>query len=147
MSNIDRLVHFLLVEDDEDHAQLVIRNLSKGRIKNRIDHVFTGEDALDYLKNEGEYADAERPDVVLLDIQLPGIDGHDVLAAIRKDEVLKSLPVVVLTTSDAEIDRAKAYEHHANSYLVKPLNFETFRTLVNDLSLYWGVWNQPPPSN
>ena len=147
MYKTDQLVHFLLVEDDEDHAQLVIRSLSRGRVRNRIDHVLTGEDALDYLRNKGEFSDAERPDVVLLDIQLPGIDGHDVLAEIRNDKALKSLPVVILTTSDAEIDRAKAYEYHANSYLVKPLNFETFRTLVDDLSLYWGVWNQPPPAN
>ena len=135
------------MEDDEDHAQLVIRSLSRGRVGNRIDHVSSGEDALDYLHSRGNYTESERPDVVLLDIKLPGIDGHEVLAEIRNDEKLKTLPVVILTTSDAEMDRAKAYEHNANSYLVKPLDFETFRQLVDDLSLYWGVWNKPPPAS
>src|SRR5690606_31762487 len=98
-----------------------------------------------FLRRQGAHAEAERPDVVLLDLKLPKVDGLEVLAAIRADEELRDLPVVVLTTSDAEADRERAYEHHVNSYLVKPVDFEKFRQMVNDLSLYWGVWNVLPP--
>ncbi len=140
-----RLVNFLLVEDDDDHAHLVSRNLRKSRVVNQIVRVADGADALAFLRREGEYADAARPDVVLLDLKLPKVDGHEVLTAIKSDAELQDIPVVVLTTSDAETDRAKAYHLHANSYLVKPLDFEQFRKMVQELSFYWGVWNRPSP--
>src|SRR5690606_24500907 len=98
---------------------------------------------LDYVRRQGRFADVRRPDVILLDLKLPKVNGHEVLAAIKDDPDLCSIPVVVLTTSSAETDRLKAYRHHANSYLVKPINFSRFRQMVSDLSLYWGVWNQP----
>ncbi|WP_152051966.1 response regulator [Tautonia marina] len=142
---MSRMVKFLLVEDDEDHAELVKRNLRRARVANSVTHVPDGVEALAFLRREGNYPDAERPDVVLLDLKLPKLDGLEVLTAIRADDELRDLPVVILTTSDAEADRERAYEHHVNSYLVKPVDFEKFRQMVNDLSLYWGVWNVLPP--
>jgi CheY-like chemotaxis protein len=139
-----RLVIFLLVEDDDDHAQLVIRSLERDRITNRIEHVRDGVQALDYLFQRAPYANKPRPDVILLDLKLPKVDGHEVLREIKQDPNLKVIPVVILTTSNAEIDRAKAYQEHANSYLVKPLDFGKFRKMADDLRLYWGMWNQPP---
>lgn len=142
-----KLLHFLLVEDDDDHATILIRTLRQNRIANAIDRVAEGADALAYLRREGPYSGKSRPDIVLLDLKLPQMDGHDVLAAIKADPELRSIPVVVLTTSDAELDRARAYELHANSYLVKPVDFERFRQMANELSLYWGVWNEPVPGS
>lgn len=139
-----RMIRFLLVEDDDDHAQLVIRSLARARVGNEVDHVADGESAVNYLKKRGEFADRPRPDVVLLDLKLPRLDGHEVLEKIKEDPNLHSIPVVVMTTSDAEVDRMRAYQHCANSYLVKPIDFDKFRQMVNDLSLYWGVWNTAP---
>ena len=140
-----KLLHFLLVEDDDDHATIMIRTLRQNRIANAVDRVADGMQAMAYLRQEGQYREKPRPDIVLLDLKLPRMDGHEVLAAIKEDERLRSIPVVVLTTSDAESDRARAYDHHANSYLVKPVDFERFRQMANELSLYWGVWNEPVP--
>ena len=139
-------LHFLLVEDDDDHATIMIRTLRQNRIASTIDRVSDGAEALSYLRQEGQYAEKLRPNVVLLDLKLPRMDGHEVLAAIKADPRLRSIPVVVLTTSDAEVDRARAYDLHANSYLVKPVDFERFRQMADELSLYWGVWNEPVPS-
>ena len=140
-----RLVHFLLVEDDDAHAKLISRTLEQNRISNRLDRVVDGEAALEFLEQRGAFADARRPDIVLLDLKLPKLDGHEVLGRIKGNPRLASLPVVVLTTSDAEADRLRAYELHANSYLVKPVDFERLRQMVADLSLYWGLWNRPAP--
>lgn len=137
-----RLLHFLLIEDDDDHATIVIRTLKSNRIANRIDRAVDGEQGLAYLRRQGVYQDACRPDVVLLDLKLPKVDGHEVLAQVKADPELRSIPIVVLTTSAAERDRESAYRLHANSYLVKPVDFEQFRKLVTDLGFYWGVWNK-----
>lgn len=141
-----RLLHFLLVEDDDDHAEIVLRTFRQNHIGNTIERVPDGIEALQYVRHEGRYAGKPRPDVILLDLNLPKMDGHEVLDAIKSDDDLKRIPVVVLTTSDAETDRVKAYEHHANSYVVKPVDFARLRQMVNDLSLYWGLWNQPTPN-
>lgn len=101
-----------------------------------------GEQGLAYLRRQGAYQDACRPDVVLLDLKLPKVDGHEVLAQVKADPELRSIPIVVLTTSAAERDRESAYRLHANSYLVNPVDFEQFRKLVTDLGFYWGVWNK-----
>ncbi len=129
---------------DDTHAHLVTRSLARARVSNEVHRARDGEEALAFLRREGEFADAPRPDVVLLDLQLPKLDGHEVLATIKQDHDLMRIPVVIMTTSDAERDREQAYELHANSYVVKPVDFERFRQLVEELSLYWGVWNEPP---
>ena len=138
-----RLLHFLLVEDDDDHAEIVLRTFRQNHIGNTIERVPDGVEALKYVRRQDGYAGKSRPDVILLDLNLPRMSGHEVLDAIKADDDLKSIPVVVLTTSDADADRAKAYAHHANSYVVKPVDFVRLRQMVNDLSLYWGLWNQP----
>jgi CheY-like chemotaxis protein len=137
-------VTFLCVEDDNIHAHLVIRSLAKSPVANEVFRVANGLEAMAFLRQEGEYASKPRPDVVLLDLKLPQMSGHEVLAAIKEDEDLKLIPVVVMTTSDAEIDRARAYERLANSYVVKPADFEDFQRLVDDLCLYWGACNESP---
>lgn len=141
----DTLMRFLLVEDDDNHAHLVVRSLKRARVRNSIDRVADGEQALRYLRRQGEYTDRPVPSIVLLDLKLPRVDGHEVLKAIKEDKNTADIPVVIMTTSDAETDRARAYEYHANSYLVKPIDFTKFRQMVDELSLYWGVWNVPPP--
>jgi CheY-like chemotaxis protein len=137
----------MLVEDNVDHAELVIRTLEEHRIANRVRHFLDGQSALDYLFQRGEFlsrADNVRPHVILLDLRLPRVDGIDVLKTIKEDENLKTIPVVVLTTSEAEKDVAKAYYNHANSYLVKPVGFDEFKRLMDDLGFYWLSWNMNP---
>lgn len=137
----------MLVEDNVDHAELVIRTLEEHRVANRVQHFLDGQSALDYLFRRGEYADQANvilPHVILLDLRLPRVDGIDVLKTIKEDEELKTIPVVVLTTSEAEKDVARAYFNHANSYLVKPVGFEEFKNLMDDLGFYWLSWNIHP---
>jgi CheY-like chemotaxis protein len=135
------------VEDEPAHAELIIRGIETNGVANRINHVLDGEAALDYLFRRGEYADPEKsptPHLILLDLRLPKVDGLEVLRAIKADEGLRRIPVVVLTTSEAESDVTRAYENHANSYLVKPVDFEKFGKLMGDLGFYWLVWNRHP---
>lgn len=139
-------VRFLLVEDDEGHASLVQLAFAEHHIANSVDWVHTGDDALAYLRGTGRYADRTRPDVVLLDLKLPGMSGYEVLSAIKSDVELCAIPVVVLTTSSDEHDRARAYRAHANSYVVKPIDFREFHRMIRDLERYWSVWNAPPPA-
>ena len=146
MNTTPRLLRFLLVEDDADHAYLVRRSMTQSRISNELEHVHDGLEAIKYLDREAPYADRVRPDLILLDLKLPKVDGHEVLAHIKNSPTLKSIPVVVLTTSDAETDRAKAYADHANSYIVKPLDGAGFRTVIDHLKLYWGAVDAGPPS-
>ena len=137
----------MLVEDNIDHAELVLRTLEDHRIANKVRHFLDGQTALDYLYQRGEFSgstDTERPQVILLDLRLPRVDGMEVLKTIKEDAELKSIPVVVLTTSEAEKDVARAYYNHANSYLVKPVGFEDFRKLMDDLGFYWLGWNTNP---
>ena len=138
-------VEILLVEDDPDHAELIIRGLQNNGVANRIRLISDGEAALGYLFRRGEYADggkSPRPHLVLLDLRLPKIDGLEVLREIKADEELRRIPVVVLTSSEAEGDMVQAYDNHANSYLVKPVEFDGFRRMMRDLGFYWLVWNQ-----
>ncbi len=136
----------MLVEDNVDHAELVIRTLEEHRIANKVRHFLDGQSALDYLFHRGDFAGQPqaRPHVILLDLRLPRVDGIDVLKAIKEDDDLKAIPVVVLTTSEAEKDVARAYYNHANSYLVKPVGFEEFKKLMDDLGFYWLSWNTNP---
>jgi two-component system, response regulator len=140
-------LHILLVEDNEAHAELVIRGMRDQQVANRIHHVQDGEQALDYLFMRGAYADPEknpRPNLILLDLRLPKVDGLEVLTTIKTTPALLRIPVVILTSSDAENDIARSYDHHANSYVVKPLDFKTFTKLMKDLGFYWLGWNAKP---
>lgn len=140
-------LRILLVEDDPAHANLVVTGLERHRIANRIIHVRDGEQALDYLFRRGDYADEEtspRPNLILLDLRLPKIDGLEVLKEVKESEELSPIPVVVLTTSAAERDVSAAYENKANSYLVKPIGFREFSELLNDLGFFWLAWNRQP---
>ena len=140
-------VFVMLIEDNVDHAELVIRTMQEHKIANKVRHFLDGQSALDYLFQRGEYFDYNtnpRPHVILLDLRLPRVDGMDVLRAIKENDDLKTIPVVVLTTSEAEKDVARAYYNHANSYLVKPVGFEEFRKLMDDLGFYWLGWNANP---
>jgi CheY-like chemotaxis protein len=138
----------MLVEDNADHAELVMRTLAEHQVANRIRHFMDGQSALDYLFHHGPYSDiAENPypHVILLDLRLPRIDGLEVLKKIKESDDLKQIPVVVLTTSEADRDVARAYDHHVNSYLVKPVGYEEFSELMEDLGFYWLGWNTNPP--
>ncbi|HET7143015.1 MAG TPA: response regulator, partial [Anaerolineales bacterium] len=123
----------MLVEDNADHAELVIRTLEDHHIANRIKHFSDGQFALDYLFRRDEYAnpqDSPRPHLILLDLRLPRIDGMEVLRQIKEVDELKIIPVIILTTSEAEKDVLLAYHNNVNSYLVKPVGFEEFSKLM-----------------
>ena len=138
----------LLAEDNPDDEELTLRALRKYNISNHIDVVRDGQEALDYLFCRGSHAGRdvqEQPQVVLLDINLPKINGLEVLRRIRADERTRSLPVVILTSSSEDRDRLAAYNSYANSYICKPVDFDQFSAAVRDLGLYWLVLNQPPP--
>jgi CheY-like chemotaxis protein len=137
----------LLVEDDAAHVEILRRNFENCRVPNRLINVTDGQAALDYVNRQGEYSDpatAPRPDVILLDLRLPKVDGMEVLQCIKADPKLCSIPVVILTTSKSEIDMAKAYACHANSYLVKPADFVQFTQLMETFGSYWLAWNHRP---
>ncbi len=137
----------LLVEDNPAHAELVMRSFEDHRVANTIVHLSDGETALEYLFQRGLYSserESPRPHVILLDLRLPRVDGLDVLKEIKSSDKLRSIPVVILTTSEAERDAARAYEQHANSFLVKPLDFESFTNLIKELGFYWLQWNYFP---
>lgn len=137
----------LLVEDNLDHAELAMRNLNEGMVANKVFHVQDGAEALDFLFHRGSYADPAlypRPHLVLLDLRLPKVDGIEVLKQVKGDETLKSIPVVILTTSQAERDLTLAYQHYVNSYLTKPVEFQSLSRLLRDLGFYWLAWNRRP---
>ncbi|MBN2475071.1 MAG: response regulator [Pirellulales bacterium] len=135
----------LHIEDNPDHAHLVDRSLKKHQRDCIVYLVEDGETALDYLLRRDVYQDprkSPRPCLILLDLRLPRIDGLEVLRTIKTAEDLLSIPVVILTSSEAEKDVAEAYRYHANSYLVKPVGFAEFSKLMDDLALYWLGWNR-----
>ena len=136
--------HFLLVEDNSAHAKLVMLQFRDLGDEITIERVSDGEEAMEYIFGKGAYAGRTRPDVILLDLNLPKMDGHEVLRRLKEDEELRAIPVVVLTTSQAEADTRQAYQHHVNSYLVKPVEFERFKQMMKDLGQYWSGWNEPP---
>ena len=140
--------HVLLVEDDPDHADLVTFSLVESQPKAKVvHHVSDGDAALDYLFRRGDFANPDqslRPHLILLDLRLPKVDGLVVLKEIKtSSEDLRRIPVVVLTSSEADSDTAAAYDFRANSYVVKPVDYEKFHQLVADIGYYWLVWNHP----
>ena len=140
-------VVILLVEDDAAHAEIVHRCLKDYLVGNRMFHVEDGQQALNYLYHREEFSDPDgspRPNLILLDLRLPKVDGLEVLETIKGDPGLCDIPVVVLTTSAAETDMVKAYKNHANSYLVKPVDFAKFMDQMKALGYYWLIWNKFP---
>jgi two-component system response regulator len=145
MANQD--IDILLVEDNPHEAQLTIRSLKKHNLANNLHHVDDGAEALDFIFALGKYTGwgvAEGLKVILLDLKLPKIDGLEVLRQIKGDERTKSIPVVVLTSSKEEQDIVASYKLGVNSYIVKPVQFESFAKAVADLGMYWMFHNQPP---
>ena len=139
----------LLVEDNPDDEALTLRALEKNNIMNQVMIVRDGAEALDFLFARGEYEGRDAsvmPQVVLLDLKLPKIDGLEVLRRLRADDRTRLLPVVILTSSDEERDIVKGYSLGANSYIRKPVDFSQFIESVRQLGLYWLVLNQSPPS-
>ncbi|RLG55135.1 MAG: response regulator [Candidatus Hydrothermarchaeota archaeon] len=137
----------LLVEDNESHARLIIRTLEEARIMNKVFWVRDGLEALEFLHHKGKFRDREKfptPDLILLDLKLPKLNGHEVLKEIKSSEELRVIPVVVLTASEDETDLIKAYLNYTNSYLVKPIEPENFRKMVEHLGFYWIIWNKSP---
>lgn len=140
-----RAVSILLVEDDSAHAAIVQRALEDFRVASEVTVATDGQQALDYLIPETDgSAPHLHPDVILLDLRLPKVDGHEVLRRIKADDSLKTIPTVVLTTSSAAADLATAYAHGADSYLVKPVGYQKFADLMEAFGDYWLAWNQFP---
>src|ERR1041385_7455977 len=127
----------LLVEDNPGDVRLPMEALKEGKILNEVRVVEDGVEALDFLHRVGKYSDAPRPDLILLDLNLPKKDGREVLAEIKEDEILKKIPVVVLTTSAAERDILRAYNLHANCYITKPVDLEQFMRVVQSIEDFW----------
>jgi len=137
-------VDILLVEDNADHVELIVKALRNNNVLNEVHVAISGEEAMDFLYQRGAYVDAARPGLILLDIKLPGMDGIEFLRRIKADPKLKLIPVVVLTTSGSEKEIAESYNCGANSYIVKPVDFERFAKVIKELKLYWMVVNSLP---
>ena len=127
----------LLVEDNPDDVILTKEALKEGKIKNSFYDVGDGVEAMAFLRKQGKYKDSPRPDIIFLDLNLPKKDGREVLAEIKGDNSLCSIPVVILTTSDAEEDVLKSYKLHANCYVTKPVNLERFFSVIKQLDEFW----------
>jgi two-component system, chemotaxis family, response regulator Rcp1 len=130
-------IELLLVEDSEPDVRLTIEALREAKVKNRLWVVEDGVEALDFLRQRGRHADAPRPDLILLDLNLPRMDGRQVLKEIKNDDSLKRIPVVVLTTSKSEEDVLRAYSLHANCYITKPVDFNRFMEVVKSIENFW----------
>ncbi len=132
-----KTVEILLVEDNPGDARLAKEALKEAKVRNSLHWVEDGVEAMTFLRRQGKYADAPRPDVILLDLNLPKKDGREVLAEIKEDGDLKRIPVVVLTVSDAEEDIIKTYNLHANCYIRKPLDLDRFIEVVKSVNEFW----------
>lgn len=130
-------VHILLVEDNEGDIVLTLDAFEESKIRTKISVVKNGADALDFLFNRGNFQEEDRPDLILLDINLPVYNGHDVLKKIKEDPSLKTIPVIMLTTSDSQKDINKAYENYTNSYVTKPIDMDDFLKIILKIEEFW----------
>ncbi len=137
METIYEPIEILLVEDNPGDVRLTQEVLNDGKVRNNMSVVKDGTEAVSFLQQTGEYADAPRPDIILLDLNLPKKDGREVLAEIKDDFNLKNIPVVVLTTSSAEQDIFKAYDLHANCYITKPVDLDQFIRVIRSIEDFW----------
>ena len=134
---ITRPIDILLVEDNPADARLTREAFKEGKVQNQLHVVPDGVEALAYLRRQGEYREARRPDLILLDLNLPRMDGREVLREVKGDEHLKTIPIVVLTTSAADQDVARSYGLHANSYVTKPVDLDKFIEVVRSIEDFW----------
>jgi two-component system, chemotaxis family, response regulator Rcp1 len=137
MSETREIVRILLVEDNPGDVRLTQEALKEAKFRNHLQVVGDGVEALAYLRRQGKYQDATRPNMVMLDLNMPRMDGRELLAEIKKDPELMRIPVVVLTSSEAETDIAKAYELHANCYVTKPVGIDHFLQVVKSIEEFW----------
>lgn len=137
MTKSPHAIDILLLEDEEADAYLVKIALQENKILAHLHHVLDGCEGLDFLRQKGQYSNAPRPDLILLDLNMPRMNGYEFLTAIKADEQLKDIPVVVLTTSDAEKDVQYCYQQGAASYITKPIGVEPFISAINKISDYW----------
>ncbi len=149
MMRNDMLKPILLVEDDARDLELTLVALERSQLANEVVVVRDGAEALDYLNREGAHAARSEgnPAVILLDLKLPKVNGLEVLKAVRSTEPLKSIPVVMLTSSQTESDVVQSYALGVNAYVVKPVEFQQFVAAIADLGVFWAVLNEPPPGS
>lgn len=141
-------IEILLVEDNEGDARLALEALKEGKVSNNLYHVKDGVEAMTFLRQQGEYAGMPLPDLILLDLNLPRKDGREVLAEIKEDPELRMIPVVILTTSQAERDLAETYGLHANAFVTKPLDLDRFVEVVQAIENFWfAIVKLPPRGN
>lgn len=145
MKNKFKAVEILLIEDNPGDVRLTIEALKESKIINNLNVVYDGIEALSYLQKEGIYKDKPRPDLIILDLNLPKKDGREVLGEIKSEDSLKQIPIVILTTSEAEEDIIKSYELHANCYITKPVNMEQFIKVVKSVGDFWFSIVMLPP--
>lgn len=134
---LGRSIEILLVEDNPADVRLTQENFKESKLRNNLNVVSDGEEALAFLRREGKFRDAVRPDLIVLDLNLPKKDGREVLAEIKSDDRLKCIPVVILTISDAEEDILKSYDLYANCYITKPLDLDQFGKIVRSIEDFW----------
>jgi CheY-like chemotaxis protein len=132
-----RPIEILLVEDNPADIRLIEEGLNETKVRNVLHPVVNGQQALDFLFRREDYPDAPRPDLILLDLNLPGVSGHEVLAAVKQDDALRSIPVVVLTSSESESEIRRAYENHANCFISKPVDFTSLIEVVGRIEHFW----------
>jgi len=138
-------IEILLVEDNEDDVVLTRESLKEAKIKNKLNVVYDGVEAMEYLEKKGKYKDSIRPDLILLDLNLPKKDGREVLEEIKRNDELKVIPVAILTTSEAEEDVLRTYKLHANCYINKPVDFNQFVRVVKSVEEFWFNIVKLPP--
>ena len=147
METTNKPIEILLVEDNEGDARLAQEALKDSKVTNIIHHVHDGIEAMDFLHHKGKYKDAVRPDLILLDLNLPRKDGREVLTEIKNDDNLKMIPVVILTISSNEQDILKTYNLYVNCFITKPLDFEQFLIVVHSIEDFWLTIVSLPPNN
>ena len=144
-STYPRLIDILLVDDDEGDILLTRKALANGKIFNGMHVARDGVEAMEFLRQTGKFVDVPRPDLIMLDLNMPRKDGREVLADIKQDPELRSIPVVVLTTSDSDLDVTNMYDLHANCYVTKPVDLEKFTKIVKEIKYFWFSVVKLPP--